>query len=299
MSPFQAAQMYGNMAANIFNLVADVPFDPLQTIVKEVFRDAEFVRTHNLVAVNSINWVRILAQAAYYVWAWLRVAKRPGDVIDVVVPTGNFGNVFAAHVAREMGVPIRRIIIATNENDVLAHFWRTGIYRKWAKEKVVETTSPSMDIAVSSNFERLIADETGRDHKLVSRLWRDLETSGQFDAKFLLPQLQQKGWLVDSANMQNVLETIYSSYHRFGVVLDPHTAVGMSVGMRHRDPKVAMVFAETAQPAKFAATIKDALGFEPKVPLRYADLLDREKHVYRIDPTADNVKVFIAEQLAV
>src|SRR3989344_4757276 len=292
MSRFQQRQMYTLDEPNIFNLVANGTFDDCQAVVKEVNADAEFKKKYKLGAVNSINWARIAAQVVYCAYAFLHVARTAYDHVTFAVPSGNFGNALSAHIARQMGLPID-IIVCTNENDVLDEFFRTGAYRVRASADVRITSSPSMDIASASNFERFMFDYVDRDAQALTRLWAELKEKGQFSVRENDP-----GYVVDissgKATEAEVLATIHHVYEKYDVIIDPHTAVAMKVALERRDKDVPMIVAETAQPAKFGDTIREALGFEPPVPKGYERLADLPEHTTRIDPDAETVKQFIA-----
>ncbi len=258
MSPFQAAQMYAVDDPNIHNLAVRGVFDQCQDLVKQVTADAAFKAEHRIGAVNSINWARVVAQVAYYLYASLRVAAAGGEV-SFAVPTGNFGNVYAGHVARRMGAPIRRLVVATNENDVLAEFFATGRYRVRRPEDVHATSSPSMDIARASNFERYVYDLVGGE----AAGGRPLRPS-----RWVRPRGRRRGGgrhrvRRDSSTHADRIATIRDVHRRWGVIVDPHTADGIAVGRRYVEEGVPMICLETAQPAKFAATIVEALGVAP------------------------------------
>lgn len=292
MSPFQTAQMYTLNEPNVFNLAVDGTFDDCQRLVKAVNADAEFKARMSLGAVNSINWARIAAQVVYYVYAYLQVTSDNRANVDFAVPSGNFGNALAAHVARQMGVPIRCIIVATNENDVLDRFFATGYYRVRKSSDVVATTSPSMDIAEASNFERLVYDMV-RAKELVRDLWGSLAMKGEFDGRFIQRRLEG-AWLSGRASEADVDRMIREMYREYGEIIDPHTAVAMYVGTQHRTPRTPLIVAETAQAAKFSCTISRAIGVVPPVPAGYEGLAHLPQHVTRIAPDAQVVKDFIA-----
>lgn len=292
MSRFQQLQMYTLDEPNIHNLVVDGTFDDCQAVVKEVNADAEFKKRYKLGAVNSINWARVAAQVVYYVYAYLQALARGSLQVDFAVPSGNFGNALAAHVARQMGVPIRSIIVATNENDVLREFFTTGIYRVRKGSDIVVTSSPSMDIASASNFERLVFDAVDRDSELVSDLWGELKEKGSFDGRFLEAAFINK-WQAGSAVEEDVGPTIRWVYDTYGVIIDPHTAVGVHVGMQYRSP-TPLIVAETAQPAKFEVAIENAIGIKPPVPKGYERLAELPERTTRVDPDAAAIKEFIA-----
>lgn len=291
MSRFQQLQMYTLYEPNIFNLVVNGTFDDCQDVVKAVNADADFKKKYNLGAMNSINWARIAAQVVYYVYGYCKATENIGDEVSFSVPSGNFGNALAAHVARQMGVPIRDIIVATNENDVLDRFFRTGEYRPRKGSDVKITSSPSMDIASASNFERWVYDLTGSDQAETVRLLSLLKSDGGF----VLPKSDRDVRWMRSGKATNaeVLETIRMVHQKYNTIIDPHTAVGVKVGLEWRGD-IPLIVAETAQPAKFADTIREALGFEPPIPEKYKDLEKLPEHMTRIDPDAETVKRFIA-----
>ena len=296
MSPFQTAQMYSLLDANIFNIGIRGVFDDCQDIVKAVSRDAEFKARLRIGTVNSINWARVVAQVVYYFKGYLAVAKEVGQPVSVAVPSGNFGNIFAGHMARQMGLPLRRLILATNENDVLDEFFRSGRYRVRAAAEVRHTSSPSMDISKASNFERFIYDVTGRDAPAVARLWRKVDYEGGFDLASTpyRERLADFGFVSGSSSHADRLETIRRVYRDTGNVIDPHTADGVKVALEHREPDVPLLCLETALPVKFAATIREALGRDPDTPAGFEGLESRPQRVHVMDPDEQAVKGFIA-----
>src|SRR5947207_2542505 len=300
MSAFQTAQMYSLADANIFNLAIEGVFDDCQDLVKAVAGDAAFKARHRLGAVNSINWARIAAQIVYYFKGYLAVA-REGEEVDFAVPSGNFGNILAGHVAKAMGLPIRRLILATNENDVLDEFFKTGRYRIRTGSETVSTSSPSMDISKASNFERFVFDLVGRDPAVVRDLWLQVARDGGFDLAGTpyRQRLAESGFVSGKSTHADRLATIRRVAGRYGIIVDPHTADGIKVGLERRDPGVALICIETALPAKFAATIREALGREPERPAAYARLehLPLRFDVLRVDPAA--VKAYIAARATV
>ena len=296
MSPFQTAQMYSLQDPNIFNLGIRGVFDDCQDIVKAVSGDALFKARHRIGAVNSINWARVIAQAIYYFKAYLALAPKIGDPVSFSVPSGNFGNIFAGHIARQMGLPIDRLILATNENDVLDEFFRTARYRVRKGKEVHQTSSPSMDISKASNFERFVYDLCGRDPVEVRRLWQQVEDAGGFDlsGSDLAGRLAQYGFVSGSSSHADRMETIRHIYREYGVIVDTHTADGLKVGMEHRDPNVPLVCLETALPAKFAAAVREALGTDPDVPPAFRGIERLPQRVEVMDPDVEAVKAFIA-----
>jgi threonine synthase len=298
MSPFQTAQMYSLMDANLFNLAVRGVFDDCQGIVKRVSADAAFKRRLRIGTVNSINWARLVAQVVYYFKAWLAITTHDEEQVSFAVPTGNFGNVCAGHVARMMGLPVRRLIVATNENDVLDEFFRTGRYRVRPPAEVVPTSSPSMDIAKASNFERFIHDLVGRDPKVVVDLWQRIDATGAFDLAGTpyFAKLADFGFVSARSSHADRVATIREVERRYGVVIDPHTADGVKAGLAGREPGVPLVCLETAQPAKFEATIGEALGRPPGRPKDLEDLESRPQRFDVIDPDVEAVKAYIARR---
>jgi threonine synthase len=296
MSAFQQAQMYSLDDANIHNLAIEGTFDQCQDIVKALSADTAFKRRHALGAVNSINWARIAAQVVYYFYGYFAATTRDGGTASFAVPSGNFGNVLAGHVARQMGLPIGQLVVATNENDVLNEFFRTGRYRPRAAAETHATSSPSMDISKASNFERYLFDIVGRDPAQLVTLWRALERAGEFDVAgtALWPRVQASGFVSGRSTHRDRVATIRDVHRRHGVLIDPHTADGVKVGQALRVPGVPMICLETALPAKFAATIDEALGIDPPRPAAYADLEARPQHCTVLPADAGRVAAFIA-----
>jgi threonine synthase len=296
MSPFQTAQMYSLADPNVFNLAVRGVFDDCQDVVKRVSADAAFKTRYRIGTVNSINWARLLAQVVYYFKAYFAVTAREGAEVSFAVPSGNFGNVCAGHVARMMGLPIRRLIVATNENDVLDEFFRCGRYRVRPSAAIVATSSPSMDISKASNFERFVFDLVGRDPRVVAELWRELDAAGEFNlagtAHFA--RVRDFGFVSGRSSHADRLATIRDVDRRYGVVVDPHTADGIKAGLAHREAGIPLVCLETALPVKFDSTIREALGRAAPRPSDYADLEARPQRFELIDLDADAVKAYIA-----
>jgi threonine synthase len=285
MSAFQAAQMYALQDANIHNLAVKGVFDDCQDLVKQVNADAAFKARLRIGAVNSINWARVAAQVVYYFWGYFRATRPDAQAVDVAVPSGNFGNIHAGYVARAMGLPLGRLILATNENDVLDEYFRSGRYR--VRRAAQATSSPSMDISKASNFERYVFDLVGRDGASVRALWAELEKTGEFS----LPP--GPGFASGQSTHADRLETIRKVHRAYGVTIDPHTADGVKVGLAHRRAGVPLICLETALPVKFAATIREALGHEPARPARFEGLEALPQRYERIDPDAAALKRYI------
>ena len=297
MSPFQTAQMYSLTDANIFNIAIDGVFDDCQDIVKSIAADAAFKRRFHLGAVNSINWARIAAQVVYYFKGYFAATRGDNEQVSFAVPSGNFGNVLAGHVARRMGLPVRRLIVATNENDVLDEFFRSCRYRVRSGAELLHTSSPSMDISKASNFERFVFDLADRDPATVAALWREVENRGGFDlgGTRLGVRLRQSGFISGRSSHADRIKTIRMLAERHDVVVDPHTADGVKVGLEHRETDVPLICIETALPAKFAATIQEALGYEPKRPPAYVGLEALPQRFVTLPADAAAVKTFVAE----
>ena len=296
MSPFQTAQMYSLQDANIHNLAVDGVFDDCQDLVKAVAGDAQFKASHRIGTVNSINWARVAAQVVYYFWGYFRATRSDAQAVSFAVPSGNFGNILAGHVARSMGVPIRKLILATNENNVLDEFFRTGRYRVRGGTEVTATSSPSMDISKASNFERYVFDLVGRDPMRVKALWDRLEREGSFDlggsADFA--RVAQTGLVSGSSTHADRIATIRGVFARYGRIVDTHTADGIKVGLEHREPGVPLVCLETAQPAKFADSIREALGRDPVRPPGFEGLEQRPQRFTLIEKNSASVKAYIS-----
>ncbi len=300
MSAFQAAQMYSLQDANIFNIAVRGVFDDCQDIVKAISGDFAFKARHRIGAVNSINWARVAAQVVYYFTGYFAVTKSNGDPVSFAVPSGNFGNIYAGHVARSMGLPVRKLIVATNENDVLDEFFRTGRYRVRGAAEVKATSSPSMDISKSSNFERYAYDLVGRDPKILKALWTLLEREGAFDlaGTEYFRGVAGTGFVSGSSTHADRLTTIRRVWKDYGVMIDPHTADGIKVGLEHREQGVPLVCMETAQPAKFAETIREALGRDPARPAGFEDLEKLPQRVEVMGADAATIKRHIERHAA-
>jgi threonine synthase len=291
MSAFQAAQMYSLQDANIFNIAVRGVFDDCQDIVKAISGDFAFKARHRIGAVNSINWARVAAQVVYYFKACFAV----GGTVSFAVPSGNFGNVYAGYVARQMGLPIRKLIVATNENDVLDEFFRTGRYRVRKASEVKATSSPSMDISKSSNFERYVFDLVGGDGAKLRGLWEKLEREGVLDlaGTEYFKRVAGTGFVSGSSTHADRVATIRRVWKDYGVMIDPHTADGVKVGLEHREQGVPLVCMETAQPAKFAETIREATGREPVRPAGFENLEKLPQRFEVMDANVGQVKHYI------
>ena len=295
MSPFQTAQMYSLQDANIFNIAVRGVFDDCQDMVKAVSNDLAFKAKYRIGTVNSINWARLIAQVVYYFKGYFAVTRGDDEEVTFSVPSGNFGNVCAGHVARMMGLPIRKLVVATNENDVLDEFFRTGRYRVRPSAAVAQTSSPSMDISKASNFERFVFDLVGRDPKVVADLWRNVDAGGEFDLAGtpFFARLADFGFVSGRSTHADRLATIRRIHADYGVTVDTHTADGLKAGLEHREAGIPLVCLETAQPAKFAATIQEALGHEPARPAGFEAIEALPLRFDVMDVDAEAIKRYI------
>jgi threonine synthase len=296
MSAFQRAQMFSLNDANIFNLAIEGVFDDCQDIVKSIAGDLEFKRRFHLGAVNSINWARIVAQVVYYFKGYFAATHSEDEHVSFAVPSGNFGNILAGWIAKQMGLPIARLVLATNENNVLDEFFRTGRYRVRTAAQTHATSSPSMDISKASNFERFVFDIVGRDADIVRELWWQFDSCGEFDlsATPWWPRVAESGFVSGTSTHADRLATIRDVYAKTGTVIDPHTADGVKVARAYVEPGVPMLCLETALPIKFADTIVEALGIAPERPAALRDLETLPQRVTVLPADAARVREFLA-----
>jgi threonine synthase len=299
MSPFQQAQMFSLQDANIHNIAVEGVFDDCQDIVKAVSADLAFKRAYRIGTVNSINWARMLAQVVYYFAGYFQATAHNGQRVSFAVPSGNFGNICAGHVARRMGLPIERLVLATNENDVLDEFFRTGTYRVRKSAETFETSSPSMDISKASNFERFVFDLLGRDGERTAELFGPAIAR---DGGFTVTAQEREriagfGFVSGRSTHADRLATIRDTWARFDTMVDTHTADGLKVAREHLQPGVPMLVLETALPAKFAATIEEALGREPDRPAALRDIESLPKRFTVMPVDAQQVKDFIVRHV--
>lgn len=300
MTPFQQAQMFGLDDENIINIALDGVFDDCQDVVKAISADAAFKAEHRIGAVNSINWARLMAQVVYYVSSWIRATETIDQKVSFCVPTGNFGDICAGHIARQMGLPIDRLIVATNENDVLDEFFRTGDYRVRSSADTYETSSPSMDISRASNFERFVFDLLGRDAERIADLFGIKVRQGGFslsDDPAFADAADRYGFASGKSTHADRVATIREVNEKLGVLLDPHTADGVKVA-RSLAPEIdtPIICLETALPVKFAETIAEATGSEPEIPARFEGIMEAERHVLDLPNDAEAVKNLIRER---
>ena len=296
MSPFQQAQMFSLQDANIHNIAIEGVFDDCQDIVKAVSNDLAFKREYRIGTVNSINWARLLAQVVYYFAGYFQATKTNVERVSFAVPSGNFGNICAGHVARMMGLPIAQLVLATNENNVLDEFFRTGSYRVRGSAETHETSSPSMDISKASNFERFVLDLLRRDGTRTHALFKtEIDSRGEFSVTAEeFARVQDFGFLSGTSTHADRLATIRDTHARFDRVIDTHTADGLKVAREHAQPGVPMIVLETALPAKFAESIVEAIGIEPDRPAAMRDIEALPKRFHVMPADAKQVKDFLA-----
>lgn len=300
MTPFQQAQMFGLDDENIINIALDGVFDDCQDVVKAISADAAFKAEHRIGAVNSINWARLMAQVVYYVSSWIRATETNDQKVSFCVPTGNFGDICAGHIARQMGLPIDRLIVATNENDVLDEFFRTGDYRVRSSADTYETSSPSMDISRASNFERFVFDLLGRDAERIADFFGIKVRQGGFslsDDPVFADAVDRYGFASGKSTHADRVATIREVNEKLGVLLDPHTADGVKVARSlASEIDTPIICLETALPVKFAETIAEATGSEPEIPARFEGIMEAERHVLDLPNDAEAVKALISER---
>ena len=300
MSAFQSAQMYSLQDPNIFNLAVAGVFDDCQDIVKAVSNDHSFKASNQIGTVNSINWGRVVAQVVYYFQGYLLASKSSAEKVSFTVPSGNFGNICAGHIARMMGLPIAHLVAATNENDVLDEFFRTGVYRARKSAETLHTSSPSMDISKASNFERFVFDLMGQNGPATAEMFKQVDTAGGFDISqdAVFQEIDQYGFQSGRSTHQNRLDTIRNVYEQYGVMIDTHTADGVKVAREHLQAGVPMIVLETALPIKFEETIEVALGRPAECPPAFKDIKSKPQRVENIDADVSQVKNFITSHLS-
>ncbi|HEX7635979.1 MAG TPA: threonine synthase [Noviherbaspirillum sp.] len=302
MSAFQTAQMFSLQDPNIFNIAVEGVFDDCQDMVKAVSNDLEFKTRQKIGTVNSINWARVVAQVVYYFRGYLAATTDNDQKVSFTVPSGNFGNICAGHIARMMGLPIDKLVVATNENDVLDEFFRTGVYRVRKSAETYHTTSPSMDISKASNFERFVFDLLGRDADRVRALFKKIDTHGGFDLSGRpggdgdeFGKVAQYGFVSGKSVHADRIATIRDVHEKYGVAIDTHTADGVKVAREYMTPGVPMIVLETALPAKFNETIREALGRDAERPAGFENIEALPQRFDVMTPAIEKMKAFIAK----
>ncbi|MDY0964248.1 threonine synthase [Massilia sp. CFBP9026] len=302
MSAFQTAQMFSLQDPNIFNIAVEGVFDDCQDLVKAVSNDLEFKARQKIGTVNSINWARVVAQVVYYFRGYLAATTSNDQKVSFTVPSGNFGNICAGHIARMMGLPIDKLVAATNENDVLDEFFRTGVYRVRKPAETFHTSSPSMDISKASNFERFVYELVGRDADRTHALFRKVDTHGGFDLSGApgsdgdeFKSVARFGFLSGRSTHADRLATIRDVADDYGITIDTHTADGIKVAREHLQPGVPMIVLETALAAKFNETILEALGQDAERPAGFEDIESLPQRFVVLPADVDRMKAYIAE----
>lgn len=306
MSRFQTAQMFSLQDPNIFNIAVKGVFDDCQDIVKAVSNDHAYKKANHIGAVNSINWARVAAQIVYYFKGYFAATSDNSQQVSFTVPSGNFGNVCAGHIARMMGLPIKHLVVATNENDVLDEFFRTGVYRPRGSANTYHTSSPSMDISKASNFERFVFDLVGRDGAKVGALWNAVDNGGAFDLASTTLSDQQSvfgkvadfGFQSGASSHAHRMQVIRQTWETYGVMVDTHTADGLKVALEYREAGVPMLVLETALPAKFEDSIREALGRDPVRPAGMEDLESLPQRFQVMEADAEAIKQYIVDKTA-
>jgi len=302
MSAFQTAQMFSLQDPNIFNIAVEGVFDDCQDMVKAVSNDLAFKARHKIGTVNSINWARVVAQVVYYFRGYLAATTSNDQKVSFTVPSGNFGNVCAGHIARMMGLPIDKLVAATNENDVLDEFFRTGVYRVRKPSDTYHTSSPSMDISKASNFERFVYELLGRDAERTHALFRKVDTHGGFDLSGTPGSdgdewrlVGQYGFASGKSTHADRLATIREVIEDYGITIDPHTADGIKVAREYMQPGVTMIVLETALAAKFNETILEARGQDAERPAGFEDIESLPQRFVVMRPDVDAMKAYISQ----
>ncbi|WP_313591634.1 threonine synthase [Agrobacterium cavarae] len=291
VSPVQQRQMTSSTASNVHALAINGNFDDCQNLVKDMFNDTKFRDSVKLSGVNSINWARIMAQVVYYFTAAISLGA-PDRKVSFTVPTGNFGDIFAGYVAKQMGLPIDKLVIATNDNDILARTLKTGRYEM---RGVQATTSPSMDIQISSNFERLLFEAYDREPNEIKRSMDGLKQSGAFQISEAAMKTIKRDFRAGSATEKQVAATIRDTLSETGYLLDPHTATAVHVAKKYEKTNSPMVVLSTAHPAKFPDAVKSACAIDPALPVWLADLMNREERFDVLEAELDAVETFIGK----
>ena len=293
-SAVQALQMTSVTDANVHNIAVHGTFDDCQDMVKELFGDLEFKEKYSLGAVNSINWARVLAQVVYYFYAWLRVSDETDAQVNFSVPTGNFGDIFAGYVAKRMGLPVDKLMLATNENNILTRFINTSDY---SIGEVVATVSPSMDIQIASNFERYLFHLFAENPDRVKEAFTELKEHGRISCTADEMTQVQQDFCSASISQHATLQEIRDFYAETGYLLDPHTAVGVKAALDFLPPESARICLATAHPAKFGETVEQSLGFQATVPESVKELYGKPVRCEIMDADIDKIRQFFVAHI--
>jgi len=293
VSDFQRKQMTTVHSENVYNIAIEGNFDDCQTLVKKLFMDNNFKTKYNLASVNSINWCRVLAQVVYYFYSTFKI-KNNKDLVNFSVPTGNFGDAYAGYIAKKMGLPINKIIIATNSNDILARFFSSGEYKV---SKVISTLSPSMDIQVASNFERLLFESLNNDADLVNKNMDDLQKNGFFKLSDDILKSLNNTFIGISINDHSTLKCMNYFYKKFGIIVDPHTAVGLQASYINSNLQEPIITLATAHADKFSQSVEKAIGKKMNTLSNYNNIFEREEKFKDLNNNLDILKNYISENL--
>ena len=288
-SAVQAMQMTSVTDSNVHNIAVHGTFDDCQDMVKELFGDLAFKEKYSLGAVNSINWARVLAQVVYYFYAWLRVTDEKAVPVNFSVPTGNFGDIFAGYVAKRMGLPVDKLLLATNENNILTRFINAADYSLGG---VVSTVSPSMDIQIASNFERYLFHLFAENPDRVKEAFAELKEHGRISCSPAEMALVRKDFCSASVDQAATLKTIRDFYAETGYLLDPHTAVGVKAAFDLLPPDSVRVCLATAHPAKFSETVEQSLGFQVPVPESVKELYGKPTRCEIMNADIEKIREF-------
>ena len=292
VSEVQRRQMTTAVESNVNALAVDGNFDDCQSLLKEMFNDLDFRDEVNLASVNSINWARVMAQVVYYFTSAISLGA-PKNKVNFTVPTGNFGDIFAGYVAKKMGLPIEKLIIATNQNDILHRVLKSGIYKI---EKVKPSISPSMDIQVSSNFERALFDIYGQNSELVCELMHSLKSTKEFELSSVKTKMLQDVFESGTSSEEETSATIHSIYQDTGMLLCPHSAIGVKVAFeKNKEQDIPMIILATAAAAKFPDAVKSACGVSPILPDNMSDLFKRAEWLTKVPNNVDEIKAIISK----
>ena len=292
VSEFQRKQMTTVISKNIYNIAIDGNFDDCQALVKNLFVNNSFNKKFNLSSINSINWCRVLAQVVYYFYSALQLLKY-NKMINFSVPTGNFGDAYAGYIAKQMGLPINKIIIATNSNKILSDFFSTGVYKI---SEVISTISPSMDIQVASNFERLLFEAVGHDSKIVVKHMNELKNNGFFKVNEGILHELKETFVGKTVTDDLTLKRIKDTYQKYKRIIDPHTAVGLEASLQSHIEGSKIILG-TASPIKFSQAVENALGRLPKFPNSYNKIMESNEKYYNLDNNSKLLKDFISKNV--
>ena len=280
---------------NIFLCEVEGTFDDCQKIVKDILKDTDYSMHNNISAVNSINWARIIIQSVYYFYTFINFTERASNKVNFSVPTGNFGDIYAGYVSYKMGLPINKLIVATNENDILNRFMKSGVYES---KTVIKTSSPSMDIQVASNFERLLFDILNQSNTETKVSMENFEESGKISISEENLEKVREVFSSNSSSMDIVQNTIKSVKDNFSYVIDPHTATGLDASRFEKDMDRLNFVLATAHPVKFSEVVEKSIGEDLNLMSKYNYLFDAEEKMYKMENNTIRIKEFIREQIS-